>query len=262
MTPQFTIITGASGGIGKALAIAYAAKGHHLVLGARNTKKLEETATTCRDQGAETSVFPLDLASQSSIQWFADSIKQQSNKIDRLIHVGGISQRSYADETILAVDRKIMEVNYFGTIALTKALLPLLKTHGSARIAITSSISGKFGFYQRSAYSASKFALHGFFESLRLEHEKDNISVTILCPGSVNTNISKHALDAQGKPFDQTDNRLARGISPVKCAEKMKKAIEKRKKEVYIGGKEILMVYLHKYLPSIFYKIAKQNKPQ
>ncbi|MFW6020400.1 MAG: SDR family oxidoreductase, partial [Bacteroidales bacterium] len=262
LTPQFTIITGASGGIGKALAIAYAAKGEHLIFGARNTKQLEDTALICRHQGAEVSVYPLDLASEDSIRWFVDSVKQLSNNIARLLHVSGVSQRSYAEETILAVDRKIMEVNYFGTISLTKALLPLLKAHRSARIAITSSISGKFGFYQRTAYSASKFALHGFFESLRLEHEEDNISVTIICPGSVNTNISKHALDAQGKTFDQVDKRLARGISPEKCAKKMKKAIEKCKKEVYIGGKEILMVYLHKYLPAVFYRIAKQNKPQ
>ncbi|MCF8332329.1 MAG: SDR family oxidoreductase [Bacteroidales bacterium] len=261
MAPQFTIITGASNGIGKALAIAYAGEGHHLILGARNTSKLEETAALCRQKGAETSVFPLDLSSEESINWFSDSVKQLSDHLDRLIHVGGISQRSYAEETILEVDRRIMQVNYFGTVALTKALLPLLKAGKPARIGVTSSISGKFGFYQRSAYSASKFALHGFFESLRLEMEDQKISVTIACPGSISTEISNHALDARGNPHGKEDARLSSGFSPEKCARIMKTAIEKRKKEVYIGGKEIIMVHLKRFFPSLFYIIAKRNKP-
>ena len=262
MAKQFTVITGASSGIGKALATQYASPDQHLILAARNTMELAVTAENCENHGADTTILPLDLTSRESIDWFTENVYEVTDKLDRLIHVSGLSQRSIAEETSLSVDRRLMEVNYFGPIALTKALLPFLKHHGAAKLAVTSSISGKFGFYQRSAYSASKFALHGFFETFRMEHDKDNISVTILCPGSVNTNISKHALDAQGTASDQNDSRLAKGISPEKCARKMKKAIENQKKETYIGGKEIMMVYFHKYLPSIFYKIAKQNKPQ
>lgn len=261
MKKQFTIITGASSGIGKELAIAYAGSGEHLILGARNTSKLEETAALCRNKGAETSVLPLDLASEESVRWFAESVKQLSNTIDRLLHVGGISQRGKASETDLKTDRKIMEVNYFGTIALTKAVLPLLLKSRQPKIAVTSSISGKFGFYQRSAYAASKFALHGFFETLRLEHRTDNLSITIVCPGFIKTEISVHALDATGTPGGKMDDNQANGMPAMQCARKMKKAIEKRKKEVYIGGKELIMVHLRRFLPALFFRIAYRIKP-
>ncbi len=258
---EINIITGASGGIGKALAVAYASPGQHLVLAARNTGNLSETAQICENKGAATSVLPLDLSSPDSLSWFAEEVKQFTGRISRLLHVGGISQRSYAANTGMEVDRKIMEVNYFGTVHLTKLLLPLLIAHGSARIGVTSSISGKFGFYERSAYSASKFALHGFFEALRLEHEKDGISVSIICPGSINTEISKHALNKEGKAHGKSDQRLASGMPADVCARKMKRAVEQRKKETLIGGRELLMVHLKKYLPGIFYKTAKKFKP-
>ncbi len=257
---EISIITGASSGIGKALAVAYASPGEHLILAARNTGNLSETARLCENKGAETSVFPLDLSQPGSVNWFAEEVKHQTGRIGRLLHVGGISQRSFAVDTNMDVDRRIMEVNYFGAVHLTKLLLPLLIAHGSARIAVTSSISGKFGFYERSAYSASKFALHGFFESLRLEHEKDGISVSILCPGSINTDISRHALNAEGKAHGKSDERLSSGMPADVCARKMKRAVEKRKKETLIGGRELLMVHLKKYLPGIFYKTARKFK--
>ncbi|HKK60682.1 MAG TPA: SDR family oxidoreductase [Salinivirga sp.] len=261
MDKRIIAITGASSGIGRALALSYAGEGNHLILAALGQAELEKTAEACREKGSETTVIEFDLSKPESVKSFTDSIAAKHNHLDRLIHVSGISQRSRAEEAPIDVDRKIMEINYFGAIEVTKNLLPLLKASKSAKIGVTSSISGKFGFPLRSAYAASKFALHGFFESLRLEHYKDNISVTIMCPGRVNTPISLSALNAQGKAQGVMDPGQANGIPVEKCAAQMKRAIEKNKKEVFIGGKEILMVYFKKFIPPLFYKIARKTNP-
>lgn len=261
MEKQIIVITGASSGIGRALAITYAREGCHLILGALGEEALRETAASCRAKGGEATAIEFDLNDENSIIQFTNAIKKQHTHIDRLIHVSGISQRATAEETSTEVDRKIMEVNFFGTISLTKQLLPLLKASKKANIGVTSSISGKFGFPLRSAYSASKFALHGFFESLRLELYNNSISVTIMCPGRINTAISLSALNGKGKPRGVMDQGQASGIPAEKCAKKMYRAVENRKKEVYIGGKEILMVYFKKYIPLLFYKIARKTNP-
>ncbi len=261
MEKRIIVITGASSGIGRALALAYAEKHTHLILAALNQAELDKTALECRIRGSQTTAIEFDLSKPESVSSFTNKITEQHKKIDRLIHVSGISQRSRAEEAPIDVDRKIMEINYFGAIEVTKQLLPLLKASTSAKIGVTSSISGKFGFPLRSAYAASKFALHGFFESLRLEHHKDNITVTIMCPGRVNTPISLSALNAQGAAQGVMDPGQANGIPVDKCAAQMKRAIEKSKKEVFIGGKEILMVYFKKFLPPLFYKIARKTNP-
>lgn len=261
MDKRVIVITGASSGIGRALALTYAQPGNHLLLAALGQEALENTAEACRKKGSEATAIEFDLSKPESVKAFTNQIKKKHQKVDRLVHVSGISQRARAEEASIDIDRKIMEINYFGAIQVTKDLLPLLKAATNAKIGVTSSISGKFGFPLRSAYAASKFALHGFFESLRLEHYKDNISVTIMCPGRVNTPISLSALNAQGKAQGVMDPGQANGIPVDKCARQMKRAIEKNKKEVFIGGKEILMVYFKKFIPPLFYRIAKKTNP-
>ncbi len=256
------LITGSSSGIGRSLALHYAQKGHHLILAALNQTELDKTAKECQAKGAETTAIEFDLSRPESVHALTGKVKQEFEKLDRLVHVSGISQRARADESGVDVDRKIMEINYFGAITVTKDLLPLLKKSQSAKIGVTSSISGKFGFPLRSAYAASKFALHGFFESLRLEHYDDNISVTIMCPGRINTPISLSALGADGKAQGVMDPGQANGIPVDKCAKQMHRAIERGKKEVFIGGKEILMVYFKKFVPPLFYKIARKTNPK
>ncbi len=256
------LITGSSSGIGRSLALQYAKKGHHLILAALNQAELDKTARECQLKGAETTAIEFDLSRPESVHTFTGKVKQEFEKLDRLVHVSGISQRARADESGVEVDRKIMEINYFGAITVTKDLLPLLKKSENAKIGVTSSISGKFGFPLRSAYAASKFALHGFFESLRLEHFNDNISVTIMCPGRINTPISLSALGADGKAQGVMDPGQANGISVEKCAKQMHNAIERGKKEVFIGGKEILMVYFKKFVPPLFYRIARKTNPK
>ena len=133
--------------------------------------------------------------------------------------------------------------------------------NGGGHIMVTTSIAGKFGFSLRSAYSSAKHALYGFFETLRTEHYNDNIKVTIACPGRVQTSISKHSLTKEGKEHGEMDKGQANGITAEKCARIMRKAIQKNKKEVLIGGKELLMVYIKKFFPGIFYRIVNKIDP-
>ena len=252
-------ITGASSGIGKALAVELARRGARIVLSSR---KLDELNAVKKDLPRAEShfVLPLDLGSGSSFNAETEQVVMQFKRIDYLFNCGGISQRSAAAETQLEVDRKIMEVNYFGTIALTKAVLPIMQKQRSGHIIAISSIAGKFGFFLRSAYSASKHALHGFFESLYLEEEKKNIKVTIACPGKINTNISLNALTGDGKAHDVMDHNQETGMSAEECARQILKAVEKGKIEVLIGNKEIKAVTLKRFFPSLFWKVIRKQK--
>jgi dehydrogenase/reductase SDR family member 7B len=256
------VITGAGGGIGHALSLEYAQVGTHLILCDFHKEKLSATAELCQKTAETVDTFCFNMENPAEVEKTADQILKTHKSIDRLVLVNGISQRGKAINTSIDIDRKIMEINYFGSIHLTKKLLhPMLKTE-SPRIGVTSSISGRFGFHQRSAYAASKFALHGFYESLRLEHFKDGLSVTIMCPGRINTPISMSAITENGEKHGQMDPGQSNGMSAATCAKKMHKAIEKGKKDVLIGKKELLMVYFRKYLPFIFYKFANKINPR
>ncbi len=187
-----------------------------------------------------------------------NKIVQKYSSIDYLVLNGGVSQRSLANETPIEIDRKLMEVNYFGNIAITKAVLPQMIGQQYGHIIIVSSIVGKFGFPLRSAYSASKHALHGFFETLRAEHKKDNIKITIVIPGRVKTNISVNALNKEGKQHGEMDLGQEKGISAKSCSKQIIRSIKKNKKETLIGGKELFMVKIRRYVPFIFYKIVNK----
>ncbi len=256
------LITGAGGGIGHALSLEYANYATQMILCDYDKEKLEHTANLCKDKGVKVDGFSFDLSDESQVNAACNDIVKKYTVIDRLLLVSGISQRDKAIDTKLEVDRKIMEVNYFGHINLTKKLLPLLLKSENPHIGVTSSISGRFGFHLRSAYAASKFALHGFYESLRLEHWNDNLKVTIICPGRINTPISLSALRADGQKHGEMDDGQAGGMPAEVCAKKMRKAVEKGKKDVLVGNKELLMVYFRKYLPFVFYKLANKIKPK
>jgi short-subunit dehydrogenase len=153
-----------------------------------------------------------------------------------------------------------METNFFGTVSLTRALLPSMLDRRSGRIAVISSVAGKFGTPLRSAYSASKHALHGFFESLRAEVYTQGITVTLVCPGFIRTNISINALTANGTPQGTMDSAQAGGMSPDACAAKIVAAVEKGRPEVYIGGKELLGIYLNRFVPGLFRRIIRKTR--
>ncbi|MCD4835117.1 MAG: SDR family oxidoreductase [Bacteroidales bacterium] len=254
-------ITGASSGIGEALTYEFAQQGAKLIISSNQQSELEKVRSTCESMGSECYIQFLDVTEIDKMQLITDNLIEKFGKIDVLVNNAGISQRSLVVETPLDIDRKIMEIDYFGTIALTKTVLPYMIKNGGGYIAVTSSISGKFGFPLRSAYSASKHALHGFFETLRAEVYNHNIKVLIAFPGRIKTNISIHALTKDGTAHGKMDDGLNAGIPVDKCARQYVNAIRKDKKEVLIGASELLMVYIHKFLPKLFYKLARKIKP-
>jgi dehydrogenase/reductase SDR family protein 7B len=253
-------ITGASSGIGEALAYAFARSGAVLVLSARRENELNRVKSACPNPDTVL-VLPLDLEKQNEFPLAAKTIVEQFGRIDVLVNNGGISQRSEAWETSMETERKIMEVNYFGNVALTKAVLPYMQKQKSGHIIVMSSIAGKFGFFWRSTYSASKHALHGYYESLRLEEEKNNIRVTIVCPGKINTNISLNALGAQGNKHGVMDHNQETGMPVEECAAIILRGVERNKEELLVGNKEIKAVFVKRFFPRLFGRIIRKQKP-
>ena len=258
---KYIWITGASSGIGRAVATELSKEKPTLILSGRDEEALRQTAASCEKNGCSTIIVPFDLADESSIKNAVQSIVENGIIPHCLYLFGGISQRSLAQVTPVDIDRKIFEVNFFGTITLTKAILPLMIENGGGHIAVTSSIVGKFGFPWRSAYSASKHALHGFYESLRAENSKFNIRVSVIIPGRIRTAISINALEKNGAPHGKMDEGQAHGMDAEKCAKKIYNRLKKEKKEILVGGKEVIMVYIRKYFPPLYYFLATKVKP-
>ena len=177
-----------------------------------------------------------------------------------LVNNAGISQRSLAAETDLEVDRKIFDVNYFGTIALTKALIPHFKENGSGHFVVISSVVGKIGTPLRSSYSGSKHALHGFFDSLRAELFEDQIKVSLICPGFVNTKVSINALTAHGDKQGTLDKATANGLSPEIFAVKASESqLLVEKQEIVIGGLlEEVAVYVKRFFPLLLSRMVRK----
>lgn len=255
-------ITGATSGIGKALSLEFAKNKCQLILSGRNLAALKEMENECTQLGSTVQLAPFDLGKIEQVNDAAKEIIHSNKRIDSLINVGGISQRSLVAETALAIDRKIFEVNFFGTIALTKAILPLMIKQGGGQIVATTSIVGKFGFPYRSAYSASKHALHGFYESLRAENIKHNITVSLIIPGRINTNISLNAVSADGNKHGVMDDGQAFGMDVDKSARRIIRKLKAEKKEILVGGKELLMVHIRRFLPFLYYKMVSKIKPE
>jgi len=244
-------ITGASSGIGKALAIELSNLGAKLILSARNTSALETVKKACVNPES-VKVLPLDLEEYSIINSKASEAIKWFGRIDILVNNGGISQRSLVKDTSIFVDKRIMDINYLGTVALTKAVLPHFIENQRGHFVVTTSIVGKVATPLRSSYAASKHALHGFFDSLRAENYDNNIAVTLVCPGFVNTNVSMNALTGDGSPQNVMDIATQNGIEPARFANIMAKAIYKKKQEVYIAGaKEKLGIYAKRFFPKL-----------
>ena len=254
-------ITGASSGIGKSVAIELSLKKCHLILSSRKKEDLEKVASTCQKNGSTTAIVPFDLGDPISIEQAATIVLKTEASIDGLYHFGGISQRSYANDTDIAIDRKIFEINFFGTIELTKRVLPTMIKNGGGQIGVTSSIVGKFGFPYRSSYSATKHALHGFFESVRAENVSNKILISMIIPGRVKTNISMNALDKHGNAQNIMDEGQEQGISAELAAKTIVKKLEKEKKEILVGGKELLMVHIRRFCPRLYYYLSTKVQP-
>jgi dehydrogenase/reductase SDR family protein 7B len=262
MTPSRTIwITGASSGIGEALALQWAAPGTLLILSGLELKQLEPVAATCALKGAQVQIVPFDLTKENEIEEAANKVQTLAGSIDILANVGGIGQRSLIIQTPAVVSRKIMETDFWGHATLTTRILPFMVKTGGGTIVVMSSLSGLFGFPQRSMYCAAKHALHGFFETLRLEHHKDKINVLMVCPGRVKTNFSYGALTSTGGQHGQMDKGQQNGVSVQYCAVKIAKAVKRNKKQILVGKKELIMPYLKRFAPWLFYYIAMRIDP-
>jgi short-subunit dehydrogenase len=255
-------ITGASSGIGEACACRYASEGARLVLTSSSADRLEKVAVKCRGLGASAvTVLPYNLAVTDGIDALVEKAWNAYCGIDVVMLNAGISQRTNVEDTSMDMVRKIMEINYFAPVAIAKALLPKMISAGGGKMAVTTSISGRFGFPLRCGYSSSKFALYGFFETLQAEYHDAGIKVTIVCPGRVNTNISRYALDKGGKPHGVMDPGQADGMSSEKAARIITRAVEKGKREVLVGRKELLMVYIKRFFPGLCALLSRKIKP-
>ena len=276
------LITGAGSGIGEAITYLLSHVAANLFLLDRNRERLstvrdnsEKIRKSClnassrktdkkkgRDKSDDqeycTRVCFVDFTDTSSIDNFVSGFTNAELSFDYIFLNAGISQRALTLDTDFEVDRKIMETNYFGPVYLIKKLSCMSRKDHPVHLAVTTSISGLFGFPLRSAYCASKHALFGFFESLELEN--DHIKVTFLIPGRINTPISKSAILGDGTTYSKMDGGQAGGMDVNKCARIAIRAIAKGKRRKLIGGKELLLVYLKKYIPPLFYLLARRIK--
>jgi short-subunit dehydrogenase len=253
-------ITGGSSGIGEALVRKFAAGGAVVIASSNDPAGLERVKIECNPNSDNIHCVPFDLSDTSGIEEIVNKQMSLFGKIDYLINIGGISQRARIDETPLWLDRRIFEINYFGTVALTKAILPYMIKQKSGHVLATSSISGRFGFPLRSTYSASKQALHGFIETLYLENKANNIRGSVIIPGRVRTAISMHALTSEGKEHGKLDDGQAKGITPEKAAEQIIRGIKRNKREILVGSSELIMLHIRRYMPWLFFRIADKIK--
>lgn len=245
------LITGASSGIGAALAREFARHGADLILLARNRERLENVRAECLRLGAgRVLLSETDVSDYAAIDAFASSVE---GRLDYLLLNAGISQRSRAVETSEAVDRRVMEIDFFAPVHLTKALYAAGKWDSGTHIAVTSSISGLFGFPLRSAYCAAKHAVKGFYEALQLE---TGTKVTLLFPGRINTPISLSALEGDGSVHGRTDPGQAGGMDADTCARKCVRGIVRGRRQVRVGGKEMISCFVYKWFPGVFFRLA------
>ena len=252
-------ITGASSGIGEALAYAFANEGAYLILSARNVLELERVKKAC--VGApHVEIIKLDIGNHADIFKIAETLISRIGNIDVLINNAGISQRSLAKDTDFQVDTHIINVDLLGTIAITKAVLPTMLAQKSGHIVTISSLMGKFGAPMRSSYAAAKHGLHGFFDTLRAEVFKENIKILMVCPGFVRTNISINAVVADGSKQGTMDDATNKGLDPSVLAAKIIKAIKQEKEEIYIGGREVVGVYMKRFFPKLLSKMVRNAK--
>lgn len=261
LTGQTVWITGASSGIGEALAVECFRRHARIIVSARDGERLDRLrrrllGSTTGAQGetaggrepnripregisaveASVLVRPLDLTRTDEIAQAVEQVRKEVGRVDMLIHVAGVSQRALGMETDMAVVRRIMETNFFGPVALTRELLPSMMEGGRARVVVVTSAFGKFGAPGRSSYAASKQALHGYFDSLRTELLPEQVGITLIVPGAVATNISANALRADGSSFGEMDEGIARGLSPEQCARQVMRGVLAGRDEVVVGS--------------------------
>ncbi len=251
-------ITGASAGIGAALAEAFAETGARLVLSARRTDALLDVAEQVRQPGGpEHIVLPLDLAAPDTFEAAVQKVETLGG-VDVLIHNAGVGQRASALGTTAAQERAIMEVNFFGPAQLTRTALPGMIARGGGQLVVISSIAGRVAPAYRTAYAASKHAVMGWFEALRAEHADDNIHITVVMPSYVSTDFGRHApatSEGDGSNLDTKDGRIA----PEWVAQRVMVATAWKQMEVVIAGKERLALLLRPFMPRVMHRVLARR---
>jgi dehydrogenase/reductase SDR family protein 7B len=250
-------ITGASSGIGRSLAIACAAAGARLILSGRQSHALDKVAREC--QPAEVAVVPFDLADLAGIPERVAEALACFGGVDIMIHNAGLAMRDRVVNTSREVHERILHINYLGPALLTQALLPSMFERGGGHFVVVSSALGKFGGPLLAAYAAAKHALHGFFESLRAEEHDRGIVVTMVIPGFVKTDITAHALTGSGDSFGRVLPIYHNAMSADECARQMLPAIACGRQEVLIGGSDIWMVHLKRWLPRLLALVIRSH---
>lgn len=250
-------ITGASSGIGRALALAFAAAGARLIVSARQREALVALQAACSP--AEVRVVPFDLGDLDALPARAAEALACYGVIDIMVHNAGVAVRDRAVNTSREVHEHILRTNYLGPVLLTQALLPAMFARGGGHFVVVSSLSGKYGGPLLSAYAGSKHALHGFFESLRAEEHDRGIIVTMIVPGFIKTEITAHALTGSGGSFGRVLGIYRTAMTPEECAHRILGAVAKQRQEALVGGTETATVYLKRWFPRILEVVVRSH---
>ena len=253
------IVTGASSGIGEATAKEFLLQGAKVILVARNESKMQNAFKEFNHDAY--SIYPFDLTNLDDIDSFVKMLIEKEGPIDILFNNAGVSQFGYFEESNLSVLDKIMELDFFSVVQFTKSILPHMVDKKSGQIVTNTSVAGLVGSRNRSFYSSAKFALHGFFDSIRSEIIHHNVHVTLIAPGRVATDIGKNALTESGKPYGRDDRGHQKGLTKVVAAKKILHAIKNKKRQAVIAKwNDIawLAVYIRKFSPSLYFFLARR----
>ncbi|MBN1334578.1 MAG: SDR family NAD(P)-dependent oxidoreductase [Deltaproteobacteria bacterium] len=259
-TDRVAWVTGASSGIGEALARGLAGEGATVVLSARRQVELERVRATCPEPD-RVRLLPVDLLDGEARLAAATAAQAAFGRIDVLVLAAGVSQRALALEAELASVRRLFELDFFAAIDLARLVVPGMVARGYGRVVVVSSVVGHVPTPGRSAYAAAKHALHGWFDALRAEIHGTGVRVTLLCPGYVRTQISHHALRADGSPQGVLDRQIARGMEPEDLARRALPAIARGRREAWIGGWEVAAIPLRRWLPGLVAWRLPHNRP-
>ena len=255
-------ITGASSGIGEALAHAFAAEGARLVLSARRAEALAQVQAACGPSAADVHVVPFDVTVPAEVEAAADHVLDRIGPVDVLVNNAGVTQRSLARDTDMAVYRRLMEVNFFSAVGLTRRVLPGMLERRSGHLVVTSSVTGKYGAPLRTGYCAAKHAVQGYFEALRTEVAKEGVAVTIVVAGPIRTPISLHALTGDGAEHGRMDPLQAGGIPADQAAREIVDGVHHRREEIVVGqGLPVLALSLRRFAPRLFYRLIARARP-
>ena len=255
MRDKVVIVTGGSSGIGKALAHEFGKNGSKLLITGRRGKPLMETAHWLKSQGIEAATMEADVSQESDNRKMAELAVERFGGIDILINNAGISMRALFEEVELDVIRRVMDINFYGAVYATKYCLPsIIERQGS--IVGISSIAGYRGLPARVGYSASKFALQGFLESLRTEMLPKNVHVLTACPGFTASNIREASLTSNGQPQGKSPRDEQKMMSAETCAHLIYKAVKSRKKHLVLTTQGKLTVWMNKWFPGFMDQVV------